>query len=106
MAVDEAERHVIEAELDHHATLPAVPHSVYCSIVRVVRRNVDRIPALDEDDKEHLSFTHVVNLNKIWCKVVFHLFDLALLLRPYTLLRPVRDDVVIVFVWEQRWKVN
>lgn len=69
MAVNEAEDCIVEGELDHHATFPAIAKHVLHDVVLASISHEATVVLLDEDDEEDFSLAHESNINVLLSEI-------------------------------------
>ena len=105
MAVNEAKDGIIESELNHDTTLPAIANHVLRDVIFAGVAHEATILLLDEEGEEDLTLAHILHLLVLFAQVVAHQVDFILFL--FAALLPTKsNDVVSVVVGEQRLEVD
>ena len=63
MAVDETEQGVVQCELDHDTSFPAIADHILHDVVLAGVAHEATVIIFDEDDKEYLALAYEVNLD-------------------------------------------
>ena len=105
MAVNEAEDCIVEGELDHHATFPAIAKHVLHDVVLASVSHEPAIILLDEDDEEDFSLAHKVNLDVLLSKIAVDQTNFLLFLAT-ALLATESNDVIALVFWEKCLEVQ
>lgn len=80
MAVDETEDGVIERELNHDATLPAVAEHILHDIILAHVAKETTVVVFNKDNEEDLTLSHEINLDILFTEVLVNQTDFVFFL--------------------------
>ena len=100
MTIDETKDGVVQGELNHNATFPAITNQILHNIVLFNVSDGERIIFFDKDHEKHLAFPYHLDQFKLMLQAALNVPYYFLLLAA-TFLPTIRNDIVVLIIWEE-----
>ena len=100
MTIDETKDGVVQGELDHNATFPAITNQILHNIVLFNVSDGERIIFFDKDHEKHLAFPYHLDQFKLILQAALNVPYYFLLLAA-TFLPTIRNDIVVLIIREE-----